>query len=291
MEPEADAFDIFYAALPDRALIAVFGADAKSFLQSLVTNDVSGLTPGQAVYAGLLTPQGKILYEFYVVQDGENLLLDCAAIHAEALRKRLAMYRLRASIDITPVTDRSVVAMWREDGVEIAIPTADTALAFADPRRTEMGLRLIGTNDGLAQIQTETDGAMVQWALYNNYRLDVGVPDAADMPPDTVFALDAGFEELNGVNFKKGCYIGQEVTARMKHRTTARKRFLIAKAEILAPPSGTPIFVGDREIGTFASGSGQRALALIRLDRWEPTDAATSKNQKVKLTKPHWLDI
>jgi folate-binding protein YgfZ len=135
--------------------------------------------------------------------------------------------------------------------------------------------------------------AGAELASYRRYALKLGVPDSADVPPDSVFALDAGLEELGGVDFKKGCYVGQEVTARMKHRASARRRFLIAEIEGDLPPPGTKLEVSGREVGTLATGTDGRALALVRLDRVSEADSAqediTAMGQKVRLRRPSWL--
>lgn len=259
------------ATLSDRAVISVGGAGARDFLQGLVTNDMAACAPGRPIYAALLTPQGKILHEFLVHERDGAFLIDCAAATAADLEKRLTMYRLRAKIDIARRGDLAVAA-----GTDAGVP---------DPRLAALGTREIVSGG------SPSDGT----AAYHTRRLALGVPDSADLPPDTVFALDAGLEELNGVSFKKGCYVGQEVTARMKHRATARRRIIVADVEGQLPPQGTPITAGGKEIGTLATGLGSRALALVRLDRWDEAKAAnmpiTANGQNVTLTKPEWLSL
>jgi folate-binding protein YgfZ len=273
--------------LKNRAIIAVNGAEARDFLQGLITNDMEACREGRAIYAALLTPQGKILFEFFVVAHGEDRwLLDCAASGAADLTKRLSLYRLRAKVEIAPQPDLAVAAVWNGDGM---IAAKTDGVVFPDPRLSDLGLRIIGTETALAEAtRNMTPGD------YEAYRLKLGVPDSADLPTDQVFALDAGFEELNGVSFKKGCYVGQEVTARMKHRASARRRFLTA--EIMGEiPAGTPLEAEGRELGTLASGKNGHALALVRLDRLEDAQGkhapVTAAGRQVILRKPGWLKL
>ena len=278
---------VYASILDNRAVIALAGAEARDFLQGLITNDMEACRDGRAIYAALLTPQGKILFDFFVVANGEDRwLLDCAASRAGDLVKRLNLYRLRAKVEIAGRPDLAVAAVWKDGGMTAA--TADGVM-FPDPRLPDMGLRGIGTKTALGEAtRNMTPGD------YDAHRLELGVPDSDDLPPDHIFALDAGFEELNGVSFKKGCYVGQEVTARMKHRASARKRFLTAEiaGEV---PAGTPLEAEGRELGTLASGKDGHALALVRLDRLEDVQEKhapiTAAGRQVILHKPDWLKL
>jgi folate-binding protein YgfZ len=257
--------------LTDRAVVSVSGETRRDFLQGLVTTDMAACAPGRPAYAALLTPQGKILFEFIVYERDGAFLIDCAAAFAADFMKRLTMYRLRAKVDIARREDLAV-AVGGQDGT-------------ADPR-----LPALGTRDIVAWGSAPPDAG-----AYTALRLSLGVPNSADLPPDTVFALDAGLEELHGVSFKKGCYVGQEVTARMKHRATARRRMIIADVDGALPSAGTPITANGKEIGTMATGAGSRALALVRLDRWkEAVDHGapiTASGRRVTLAKPDWLSL
>jgi folate-binding protein YgfZ len=272
--------------LDDRALIALSGPDARDFLQGLVTNDMAACSDC-AVYAALLTPQGKILFDFVIVPDNENrFLIDCAAQRAADLIKRLSLYRLRAKVEIAPKRELAIAAVWEDEG-KIPHPPSG-AITFTDPRLPALGLRMIGARDVLAR----AIGGYPR-GDYTEHRLALGVPDSADLPADSVFALDAGLEELNGVSFKKGCFVGQEVTARMKHRATARRRFVAVESADGLPAAGTPVESGGREIGTLASGDAHRALALVRLDRLAEVEAAqapvTAAGRRLTLRKAPWL--
>ena len=268
------------ALLTDRAVIALAGADAENFLQGLITNDMEGTHDGRALYAALLTPQGKILFDFLIVKDGARYLLDCAAARAGELAKRLGFYRLRAKVEITPQPDLSVACIWGDTG------TTTAGVAFTDPRLPALGQRTIAPRGELSA----TNATL---ADYHLHRISLGVPDSADLPPDTMFALDAGFEELNGVSFTKGCYVGQEVTARMKHRATARRRMLIVEGDGPLPAPGTPLIAQSADIGSLATAQGARGLALVRLDRLADAETArvpvTAANVNVTLRRPDWL--
>jgi folate-binding protein YgfZ len=266
------------ALLEDRAVIALAGQEAKSFLQGLITNDVGALAPGKAIYAALLTPQGKILFDFFVVEATDGLRIDCPAPAREALLRRLTMYRLRAKIEIAPRDDLCVLAAWDGSG---DLP----GLAFDDPRLPALGDRAIA--------ETSAATAARSASAYLEHRLALGVPEGADFGADKIFALDAGLEALNGVSFAKGCYIGQELTARMKHRGTARKRVLAVESVDGAPLPGTetPLQAGGRELGTLVSVYGARGFALIRLDRLAEAGGTSVETlgRTVRIIKPEWL--
>ncbi|MGQ0740851.1 MAG: CAF17-like 4Fe-4S cluster assembly/insertion protein YgfZ [Alphaproteobacteria bacterium] len=267
------------ARLTDRLVLSVSGPDAESFLQGLITNDIALTREGRPIYAALLTPQGKILFDFIIRRNGERFLIDCAAERAGELTKRLGFYRLRAKIEINAEPRLAVAASWQTD-------ESDLPSAFADPRLDALGRRTIAPETVLTAVNATLSD-------YHVHRITLGVPDSADLPPDTIFALDAGLEELNGVSFQKGCFIGQEVTARMKHRSVARRRVLIAEASTDLPVPGTPLVAGEREIGTLATSQSGRGLALVRLDRLAEAETAgadvTANGARVALRRPNWL--
>jgi folate-binding protein YgfZ len=263
--------------LSDRAVIALEGSEAREFLQGLITNDVARLAPGIGLYAALLTPQGKILFDFLMAEGDGAVLLDCAAGTAEALVKRLTMYRLRAKIGIARRPQLAVYA-------GLTGRPAERAVTFADPRLAALGPRSIGA---AAEMPDFLEGP----AAYHAERLALGVPEGADFGSDKIFALDAGLDELHGVSFDKGCYVGQELTARMKHRGTARKRILGVRADIALPPAGVKIMSAGAEIGEIFSTYGREGFALMRLDRLGETKASlTADNLPVTITRPQWLD-
>ncbi|MBV9694190.1 MAG: folate-binding protein YgfZ, partial [Alphaproteobacteria bacterium] len=252
------------------------GPDARGFLQGLVTNDIEKLKPGRALYAALLSPQGKILFDFLLAEGDGAILIDCTAASRDSLIKRLAMYRLRAKVQIEPREQLAVLA-----GFEA--PPSERGVVFEDPRLAALGFRTIGAR---AELPAPAHAS----SSYHDRRLQLGVPEGADFGLERIFALDGGLDELRAVDFEKGCYVGQELTARMKHRGTARKRLLPVEG-----PQGLAADVelraGAHMIGEVVSVYGKRGFALVRLDRLE--EAAGSPIEAngvgVSVTKPSWL--
>ncbi len=238
------------AHLPNRAVLAVTGEDRVAFLQGLVSNDVALAAPGRAVWAALLTPQGKWLADFFVLSDGERLLLDCEAAQAPDLARRLLRYRLRASATIDPAP-LAVHAAWNE-------PPPESATTAPDPRLPNAGWRVLAP----APLAPPDDGA------WDTHRLRLGLPDGSrDMEPEKSVLLEAGFDELSGVSWTKGCYMGQELTARTRYRGLLKRRLVPVEATGTSlPPPGTPVLRDGMEVGTLRSGRGGLGLALVRLD-------------------------
>jgi folate-binding protein YgfZ len=236
-------------SLPDRGLIALAGQDASKFLQDLVTADIAPIAAGEASYAGLLSPQGKILFDFFVIREAQAYVIDCLGEQREELAKRLKFYRLRAKLDIA--VDQRAVA-WSPEG---SAPGAIT-----DPRSKDMGARLYGAAGAM------TDGV----PPYHERRIRLGLAEGGhDFGPGEIFPHEANFDQIGAVSFKKGCFVGQEVVSRMEHRGTARSRILPVAVTGAAPPKGTPVTGGGKTIGSLCSSAGERALALLRLDRLE----------------------
>jgi folate-binding protein YgfZ len=258
--------------LSDRGVIEISGEDSRAFLQGLITNDVEALTTGKAIYAALLTPQGKILFDFFVADWGDGrLLIDCLASVRDTLVKRLTMYRLRAKIQIAGRDDLVVLASW--DGAAL------DGIAFNDPRLAKLGRRTIAPR---------AEGA----EGYLAHRLSLGVPEGTDFGSDKMFALDAGLDELNAIAFDKGCYVGQELTARMKHRGTARKRLLTVESTDKSPlVAGTDLRAGGSVIGEIVSNYGSFGFALVRLDRLDEAGVTpiVANGTKVRVVKQAWL--
>jgi tRNA-modifying protein YgfZ len=228
--------------MTDRTVLAITGPDRDHFLQGLVTNDVRRAAGG-VIYAALLTPQGKYIADFFIAGESDRLLIDVATPLAAALVQRLSMYKLRADVQITP-TDLIV-----SRGTGPA-----PAGALSDPRHPALGWRLYGPDD----LSDTTD-----WTALRVAHL---IPETGiELTPDT-YILEAGFERLHGVDFRKGCYVGQEVTARMKHKTELKKGLAPVAIDGSAPP-GTPVMSGEKEAGTLFTQSGDRAIAWLRFDR------------------------
>jgi folate-binding protein YgfZ len=269
-----------FVELQQRGVIGVSGGDARDFLQGLITNDMGRVSADRAIYAALLTPQGKFLHDFFITQAGEQrFFLDCDGERLMELGQRLATYKLRAAVEIADLRDEwQIAALIGRDSAAAVGLTEDTGAcgavaggyACVDPRHAGLGVRSClprGTARGLL---LDAGFAAGDFADYEHLRLSLGVPDGSrDIAAEKATLAEAGFEALNGVDFDKGCYVGQEVTTRMKHRGTARKRLLPLRLLGDTPPPGTPVLAGDREIGETRSASGDLALALFRVDRLE----------------------
>jgi folate-binding protein YgfZ len=254
------------ALLRDRGVVTVEGEEAAAFLQGLLTNDVEKLREGEARYGALLTPQGKILFDMLVVRAPAGFLIDCAAHQAADLARRLGFYRLRAKVTIADASaERAVVAFWGDAAPDAA---PDAAL-YRDPRDARLGWRAILPRDAALAVGEQ------HAPTYEALRIAAGVPKGGvDFAYGDAFPHDANFDLLHGVDFAKGCYVGQEVVSRMKHRGTARKR--VVRLRTLGEPAspGTPVLDGELAVGTFGSSSGREALAMLRLDRVDETKAA-----------------
>lgn len=239
---------------PDRSLYAITGADRLTFLQGMVSNDVLPLGKAEGIrWAALLTPQGKYLADFFLIAQGQDLLLDIKTEIAEPTIRRLAMYRLRADVQIAP----SPMNVTRGLGPA-------PAGAHADPRHAALGWRAYGAAGGAPTID------------WDAIRVEHCIPETGiELGPDS-YLLESGFERLHGVDFRKGCYVGQEVTARMKHKTELKKG-LVTVAISGEAPVGTPILQGDKPAGTLFTQSGGRAIAYLRFDRSENLTAGSAE--------------
>jgi folate-binding protein YgfZ len=241
------------ALLPDRGVLEVAGPDRVAFLQGLVSNDVAGLAPGHAAWAALLTPQGKWLADFFVLAADDALLLDAEAGLVPMLAQRLARFRLRSKVEL-----RDVSADWRVHAAWGAPPDAPGIVA-PDPRLPEAGWRVL-TPEPLPADASAAD--------YDSHRLALGLPDGSkDLDSEKSVLLEAGFDELHGVSWSKGCYMGQELTARTRYRGLLKRRLVPVQVEGPLPPRGTAVLDGaGAEVGEMRSGRDGLGLALLRLD-------------------------
>jgi tRNA-modifying protein YgfZ len=262
-----------FAVLPDRALIRLQGPDWRSFLQGLITQDVEGMGHGELRYGALLTPQGRLLYDLFIRADGEGALLDVSRAGREALFARLKMYRLRAKVELS-LDDGAVIAAFdggRPEGEGWS----------PDPRLAALGWRGLGVAAPAGAEAAEPDA-------YDRLRLEQGVADLErDALSDRAYALEANFDLLNGVDFKKGCFVGQETTSRMKRRSVVKSRLLPLGFEGGAPAAGTEVLNGSLRAGVIHSGADGVALALLRLDRAVGAPL-TVEGRAVRLDIPHW---
>lgn len=254
------------ARLSSRALISVNGEEARPFLHNLLTQDVETLRDGDLRFGALLSPPGRLLFDLFILGRDDGVVLDVAADRRDALLQRLSMYRLRAKIEIA-ADDRPVFAAW-----------PDTPRGFLpDPRTPLMGGRLYGE---AAADATEAD--------YDAHRLSVGVPDpTADAPQDKTYPIEADFDLLNGIDFQKGCFVGQETTSRMKRRGTIKNRMMPLDFDGAPPAFGAEVLKGDLRAGEVLSGRDGSVMALLRVDRIDGD--LTVDGRPVRLRRPAWM--
>lgn len=265
---ELDMSHCHACLLADRSALSVCGPDAQKFLQGLITNDIGKAAGGKAIHAGLLSPQGKVLFDFLVVSRANGFLIDVARDKAEELQQRLGFYRLRAQVEIEAEPSLDVAAAW---GGSPRAP--EGAIAYADPRLPQLGFRLFMPH---GQDAAELGCEPASEGDYHAMRIELGVPEGGrDYAFGDTFPHEALFDELNGVDFAKGCFVGQEVVSRMEHRGMVRKRIIRVDSKAPLPASGASIEAGGQAIGTLGSVSGRSGLAMIRLDRAETAVGAS----------------
>ena len=280
------------AHLPDRGVIKVVGDEARNFLHGLVSADVLGLKPGAARFCALLTPQGKIVADFFVAEappaQGGGFFLDVARSLAVGLVAKLNLYKLRSRLIIEDLSEiLGVLAAW--DGE--AKPAY--GLAYADPRLPALGLRVMLAPHLAAAAATDLGAELVEAGAYEAHRIALGVPSGGvDFRYGDAFPHEADMDQLHGVDFAKGCYVGQEVVSRMEHRASARTRAVPVRYEGAAPETGSTVTAGERQLGTMGSATAGHGLALLRLDR---VAEALSNDQPllaggipIRLVKPDW---
>ena len=263
-----------FAPLPSRAVIAVSGPEWRDYLQGLVTQDVESLSAGEIRFAALLTPQGRLLFDLFLVGTDDGCLIDGAAEHRPALLQRLRMYRLRAKADLTE-TDTPVAALW---GVEVPPPGWS-----ADPRAPGLGFRGYGLG--------APDGATVaDEAAYEAHRFSLGLPGPADWGHDKNYPIEADFDLLGGIDFRKGCFVGQETTSRMKRRGTIKSRMAPIGFDGAAPAPGAPLLAGGLRAGQVLSGHDGGAMALLRLDRLAEGPLTLEDGRPCQVLWPDWME-
>lgn len=262
-----------FARLNRRAAVRIAGPDWRAFLQGLLTQDVEGLKPGEMRFAALLTPQGRLLFDLFVdCVDEQSVRLDAPADRLDDLIRRLAIYKLRAKVEIA-ADEAPIFAGWGE--------APDGEGWRPDPRLAALGWRRIGAPDS----EPNADET-----AYDAMRLSLGVPDPQlDCKPDAAYPIEADFDLLHGIDFKKGCFVGQETTSRMKRRGQIKTRMLPIAYEGPAPAWGAEILAGTLRAGEVLSGLDGRAMALFRLDRIEDAEL-TVDDRPVQVLRPDWFE-
>lgn len=283
------------AFLPDRGVIKVAGEDARNFLNGLVTTDLDKLKPGLGRFGALLTPQGKIIVDFLITEapagHGGGFLIDCPKALADGLATKLKFYKLRAKVTVDNLSnDLGVLAAW--DGQLAAQPD----LAFADPRNAELGTRILIPEDLKEKLSDLIGAELVDAADYEAHRIALGVPRGGlDFMYSDAFPHETNMDRLAGVDFDKGCYVGQEVVSRMQHRGTARTRSVKVLLEDSSPEAGVSVMAGDKSVGTMGSSAQGKGIALVRIDRVaDALDAGqplTAGGLALKLAEPDVVRI
>ena len=257
---------VFATIAKRRGVLRIAGEDRVSFLQGLVTNDVVRAAAGQPVYSALLTAQGRFLHDFFIVPQTDALLLDCEAERRADLMRRLGMYKLRAKVTIEDKTGSLAVVLLWGDGLEAGtLQSGDVAAIYADPRLPALGARAIVAADSAANWIAQHGLKTADDDSYDHHRIALGVPDGSrDLPVERALLLENGFDELHGIDWQKGCYIGQEVTARMRYRSLVRKQLLPVSIDGPTPDFGAPITLDGAEAGEMRSAVDGLGLALLR---------------------------
>jgi folate-binding protein YgfZ len=281
------------AFLPDRGVVKVSGEDARNFLNGLLTTDVALLRRGLGRFGALLTPQGKIIVDFLITEapsgHGGGFLIDCPRALAQSLADKLGFYKLRAKVSVENLSDSlGVLAAWDGD------PVVKPDLTFADPRNAALGWRILVPAELKQKVADLIGADLVDSSAYDAHRIALGVPRGGlDFIYGDAFPHETNMDRLHGVDFDKGCYVGQEVVSRMQHRGTARTRTVRIVLEDFSPEPGTAIVAGDKPVGTIGSTAGHNGLALIRIDRAADALAAgtplTSGGLAVRLAEPDEL--
>ncbi|HKY94064.1 MAG TPA: folate-binding protein [Kiloniellales bacterium] len=282
----------FVTPLDDRAVLRIAGPDRVAFLQGLVSNDVEKLTPMRALWAAFLTPQGKYLHDFFLVAEGEAILLEGEAARLADLEKRLKVYKLRSKVDLGEAIGRRVYALWGEGALaQLGLsetPGVTMALAggpvFVDPRLAALGARALLSAPPASFAAAPRED-------YERLRLTFGVPDGSrDLEVEKAILLENGFDELGAIDWDKGCWMGQELTARTRYRALIKKRLLPARFEGPAPGPGTAVMQDGREVGEVRSSAGERALVLLRLEAFDGPPLHADGRTLVA-ERPTWLRL
>ncbi len=287
--------------LESRGVMRLGGEDLRGFLQGMVSNDVDKVAPERAVWSAFLTPQGKFLHEFFMVERQGGFLLDCEAARLADLKRRLSIYKLRSKVTLEDTSAETAVAVlfgagsFEALGLDGELGRAAPfggGVAFVDPRLTALGARALLPRERADNALREAGFQAATLEDYDRHRLALGVPDGSrDLEVEKAILLENGFEELHGVDWDKGCFMGQELTARTKYRALIKKRLLPVEIEGPAPAPGTPVLHGGKEAGVMRSSCDGLGLALMRLESLEGAEAFEAGEAKVTPHKPDWAQF
>jgi len=289
-----------FALLDDRGVLAVSGPDRRSFLQGLVSNDVEKVGPAQARYAALLTAQGKYLHDFMMIEFADQIWLEAEAGRLGDLKRRLSIYRLRAKAALDEPPELAVAVAFGK-GAAAAMGLSEepgagrnfaSGVAFVDPRLAALGVRCILPRADLRAALEAAGLAESGFADYDSHRLELGVPDGGrDLIAEKSILLEAGFDELNGVDWQKGCYIGQELTARTKYRGLIKKRLMPVAIDGPTPAPGTIVTADGREAGEMRSSRDGLGLALLRIEPVSAGKQLKAGETTLRPSTPGWMRL
>ena len=291
--------------LNDRGLLGVSGDDRVDFLQGLVSNDITKASPTQALYSAMLTPQGKFQHDFFIIDFNDQLVIDCEAGRLDDLKRKLSLYKLRSKVDLRDLSADFAAAALLGDNVagQLQLEAREGAahpflggVAYIDPRLAQIGGRCIIPRNNAQASLSEAGFPEGSADDYETLRLSLGLPDGSrDMTIDKAILLENGFQELNGVDWNKGCYMGQELTARTHYRGLVKKRLMPVSIDGPLPAPGTPLLLGDTQAGEMRSGHGNQGLALIRLEQFNAACASgeglSADGAIVHPVKPEWAEF
>ena len=290
--------DASFVLLEDRGILAVSGLDRRPFLQGLVSNDVEKVSSAAACYAAFLTAQGKYLFDFMMVEAGELILLDTEAARLGDLKRRLSMYRLRAKATLDEQSGLCVAAVFGADApAALGLPRElgasrpfGSGIAFVDPRLAALGARAVLPLEGARASLGNAGISETGFDSYDRLRLSLGIPDGSrDLVLEKSILLEAGFDELNGVDWQKGCYIGQELTARTKYRGLVKRRLMPVEIEGPTPSPGTIVTADGREVGEMRSSRDGLGLALLRIEPVREGKTLAAGDATLVSLRPSWM--
>jgi len=292
--------DASFVLLEDRGILAVSGPDRRPFLQGLVSNDVDKVGPTAARYAALLTAQGKYLHDFMMVEAGESIWLDAEAARLGDLKRRLSLYRLRAKASLDEQPGLCVAAVFGVEALAaLGLPSEPGAarpfgsgVVFVDSRLAALGARALLPLDGTRASLADAGIAEADFDSYDRLRLSLGIPDGSrDLVLEKSILLEAGFDELNGVDWQKGCYIGQELTARTKYRGLVKRRLMPVRIEGPTPPPGAVVTADGREVGEMRSSHDGLGLALLRIEKVREGKTLAAGYANLVPLRPSWMRL
>jgi folate-binding protein YgfZ len=289
---------LFIAEVKGRSLLKLEGADRLSFLQGLTSNDVYKTNNNTAIYSTFLTPQGKFLYDFFLVPNEDFLWIDIESVWQDPFRKKLMLYKLRSQVSLSLEKNISVYAVWGENPnfsqhVGSIMSQQNNLVFYADPRLQELGLRVVGEKQAIEQWLAENNMILKSEEDYNHHRLSLGVPEGLqDLIQEKSTLLESNIDDLHAVDFNKGCYLGQELTARTKYRGLVRKKILKVSAHEILPEKLTELYYENDKVGEMRSSQNTIGLAYIRLEVLEKTNVLKTQNgQDIYIEKPFWLSL